>query len=108
MWCNCRYTTWLSTGLAARKAGNATSHPGGEWALAAAPEDFVLVLLKTSLSFMLFLLPPCEVDITMVFDMEHYTVQLITRCVWVSVLWALQSQRNKNIAERQEREREHC
>lgn len=38
-----RYTTWLSTGLAARKAGNATSHPGGEWALAAAPEDFVLM-----------------------------------------------------------------
>ena len=41
-----RYATWLSVGLAARKAGSATNHPGGEWALASAPEDFVLVGLK--------------------------------------------------------------
>ena len=38
-----RHATWLSVGLAARRAGSATNHLGGEWALASAPEDFVLV-----------------------------------------------------------------
>lgn len=43
-----RYATWLSVGLTARQAGNATNNPGGEWALISAPEDFVLVGLKSS------------------------------------------------------------
>nr|PNR36513.1 hypothetical protein PHYPA_022364 [Physcomitrium patens] len=38
-----RYGTWLAVGLAARKTGDANNHPGGEWALASAPEDFVLL-----------------------------------------------------------------
>ncbi|KAG0568570.1 hypothetical protein KC19_6G029700 [Ceratodon purpureus] len=38
-----RHATWLSVGLAARRAGSATNHLGGEWALASAPEDFVLL-----------------------------------------------------------------
>lgn len=41
-----RYATWLSVGLAARNAGDATNNPGGEWALVSAPEDFVLVGFK--------------------------------------------------------------
>ncbi|KAL5973035.1 hypothetical protein ACLOJK_039842 [Asimina triloba] len=36
-----RYSTWLSFGLAARKAGSAGQHPGSEWAVAATPNDFV-------------------------------------------------------------------
>ncbi|XP_042495891.1 conserved oligomeric Golgi complex subunit 2 [Macadamia integrifolia] len=39
-----RYSTWLSLGLAARKAGNAGSNPGSEWAISAIPEDFIFVL----------------------------------------------------------------
>ncbi|CAM6106737.1 unnamed protein product [Calypogeia fissa] len=38
-----RYSTWLSAGLSARKAANAERGPGGEWALTAMPEDFLLV-----------------------------------------------------------------
>jgi len=34
--------------LAARHAGNASNNSGDEWALASAPEDFVLVGLKSS------------------------------------------------------------
>ncbi|PPD79392.1 hypothetical protein GOBAR_DD23690 [Gossypium barbadense] len=36
-----RYSNWLSSGLAARKKGSAGSNPGCEWALSAAPDDFV-------------------------------------------------------------------
>ncbi|KAF8390622.1 hypothetical protein HHK36_025149 [Tetracentron sinense] len=36
-----RYSTWLSFGLAARKAGNTGSNPGSEWAISAVPEDFI-------------------------------------------------------------------
>ncbi|XP_043703780.1 conserved oligomeric Golgi complex subunit 2 [Telopea speciosissima] len=39
-----RYSTWLSLGLAARKAGNAGSNPGSEWAISAIPEDFIFVM----------------------------------------------------------------
>ena len=46
-----RYATWLSVGLAARKAGDATNIPGGEWALVSAPEDLVLVGLRYSYYF---------------------------------------------------------
>jgi len=49
-----RYGTWLSVGLAARKAGNAVNHPGGEWALASPPEDFVLVLSNAFLFHLIF------------------------------------------------------
>ncbi|KAJ7556196.1 hypothetical protein O6H91_05G073700 [Diphasiastrum complanatum] len=38
-----RFSTWLSTGLAARKAGNASNYAGGEWALIAAADDFILI-----------------------------------------------------------------
>ncbi|CAL5444503.1 unnamed protein product [Camellia sinensis] len=36
-----RYSNWLSSGLAARKAGNEGSNPGSEWAISAVPDDFV-------------------------------------------------------------------
>ncbi|KAJ4974413.1 hypothetical protein NE237_007587 [Protea cynaroides] len=39
-----RYSTWLSWGLASRKAGNVGSNPGSEWAISAIPEDFILVM----------------------------------------------------------------
>ncbi|KAI7986079.1 Conserved oligomeric Golgi complex subunit 2 [Camellia lanceoleosa] len=39
-----RYSNWLSSGLAARKAGNAGSNPGSEWAISAVPDDFVYII----------------------------------------------------------------
>ncbi|KAK1318996.1 hypothetical protein QJS10_CPB04g00286 [Acorus calamus] len=39
-----RYSTWLSSGLAARKSHSGASNPSTEWAIAAAPEDFIYVL----------------------------------------------------------------
>lgn len=39
-----RFTTWLSSGLAARKVGSMGSNPGSEWAIAASPEDFIYVM----------------------------------------------------------------
>ncbi|OMO52866.1 COG2 complex component [Corchorus capsularis] len=39
-----RYSNWLSSGLAARKKGSAGSNPGCEWAISAAPDDFVYVI----------------------------------------------------------------
>ncbi|KAE8654993.1 Golgi organization, COG2 isoform 2 [Hibiscus syriacus] len=39
-----RYSNWLSSGLAAWKKGGAGSNPGCEWALSAAPDDFVYVI----------------------------------------------------------------
>ncbi|KAK1272331.1 hypothetical protein QJS04_geneDACA012651 [Acorus gramineus] len=39
-----RYSTWLSSGLAARKSHSGASNPIAEWAIAAAPEDFIYVL----------------------------------------------------------------
>ncbi|XVF71036.1 hypothetical protein PTKIN_Ptkin12aG0002500 [Pterospermum kingtungense] len=39
-----RYSNWLSSGLAARKKGSVGSNPGCEWALSAAPEDFVYII----------------------------------------------------------------
>eukprot|EP01018_Ginkgo_biloba_P037154 Gb_39305 [translate_table: standard] len=44
-----RYSTWLSTGLATRKKGSASSNSGGEWALVATPEDFIFVRHDVSL-----------------------------------------------------------
>lgn len=38
-----RYSNWLSSGLAARKMGNASSNSGAEWAVSAVPDDFVYV-----------------------------------------------------------------
>lgn len=57
-----RYTTWLSSGLAARKVGSSTgSNPGCEWAIAASPEDFIYVCTLTDLNefillFLVFLI----------------------------------------------------
>ncbi|KAJ8646126.1 hypothetical protein MRB53_007874 [Persea americana] len=39
-----RYTTWLSSGLGARKLGSTGSNPGSEWAIAANAEDFIYVM----------------------------------------------------------------
>ncbi|KAJ8538774.1 hypothetical protein K7X08_030070 [Anisodus acutangulus] len=39
-----RFSNWLSAGLAARKAGNAGSNTGFEWAISAAPDDLVYVV----------------------------------------------------------------
>ncbi|KAJ8561148.1 hypothetical protein K7X08_027338 [Anisodus acutangulus] len=39
-----RFSSWLSTGLTARKAGNAGSNLGFEWAISAAPDDLVYVV----------------------------------------------------------------
>ncbi|XP_058103293.1 conserved oligomeric Golgi complex subunit 2 [Magnolia sinica] len=39
-----RYSTWLSFGLSARKAGSVGPHPGSEWAIAATPDDFIFVM----------------------------------------------------------------
>ncbi|KAG6547153.1 hypothetical protein Mapa_011405 [Marchantia paleacea] len=38
-----RYSTWLSAGLLARRAGNSERPAGGDFALVATPEDFILV-----------------------------------------------------------------
>lgn len=38
-----RYTSWLSTGLTARKTGNTSTSPGFEWAVSAVAEDFIFV-----------------------------------------------------------------
>ncbi|KAJ0079597.1 hypothetical protein Patl1_24425 [Pistacia atlantica] len=39
-----KYSNWLSSGLAARKSGSAGSNPGCEWAISAAPDDFIYVI----------------------------------------------------------------
>lgn len=39
-----RYSHWVSAGLAARKAGNAGSTPGSEWAISAVPDDFIYII----------------------------------------------------------------
>ncbi|KAF3436861.1 hypothetical protein FNV43_RR19614 [Rhamnella rubrinervis] len=39
-----RYSNWLSSGLAARKMGNASSNTGTEWAASAVPDDFVCII----------------------------------------------------------------
>lgn len=40
-----RYSNWLVTGLAARKAGNAGPNSGAEWAISILPEDLIYVCL---------------------------------------------------------------
>ncbi|KAK4264502.1 hypothetical protein QN277_025666 [Acacia crassicarpa] len=39
-----RYTSWLSTGLTARKTGNTSNSPGSEWAVSAVADDFILII----------------------------------------------------------------
>lgn len=39
-----RYSNWLSSGLRAWSTGNANANPGSEWAISAAPEDFIYVI----------------------------------------------------------------
>ncbi|KAK0588047.1 hypothetical protein LWI29_033456 [Acer saccharum] len=43
-----RYSNWLSSGLAARKVGNSGANPGNEWAISAAPDDFIYILHDTN------------------------------------------------------------
>lgn len=51
-----RYTTWLSSGLGARKLGSTGSNPGSEWAIAANAEDFIYVCTWTDLNEFIHLL----------------------------------------------------
>ncbi|XP_057785941.1 conserved oligomeric Golgi complex subunit 2 [Salvia miltiorrhiza] len=39
-----RYSNWLSSGISARKAGNAASISGSEWATSASPDDFLYII----------------------------------------------------------------
>lgn len=39
-----RYSNWLSSGLAARSSGHASSNPVYEWAISAAPDDFIYII----------------------------------------------------------------
>ncbi|KAI3454999.1 hypothetical protein Pfo_011662 [Paulownia fortunei] len=39
-----RYSNWLSAGLNARKAGNASANSGSGWAISAAPDDFLYII----------------------------------------------------------------
>ncbi|KAI3885291.1 hypothetical protein MKW98_002683 [Papaver atlanticum] len=39
-----RYSTWLSSGLDARKSAKSGSSPGSDWAISAVPEDFIYVM----------------------------------------------------------------
>lgn len=39
-----RFSNWLSVGMDARKAGNAGSKSGSEWAISASPEDFLYII----------------------------------------------------------------
>ncbi|KAL9438999.1 hypothetical protein AB3S75_024623 [Citrus x aurantiifolia] len=39
-----RYSNWLSSGLAARSSGHASFNPGNEWAISAAPDDFIYII----------------------------------------------------------------
>ncbi|KAI3919573.1 hypothetical protein MKX01_018396 [Papaver californicum] len=39
-----RYSTWLSSGLDARKPAKPGSSPGSDWAISAVPEDFIYVM----------------------------------------------------------------
>ncbi|KAK2648240.1 hypothetical protein Ddye_015729 [Dipteronia dyeriana] len=43
-----RYSNWLSSGLAARKVGNSGANPVNEWAISAAPDDFIYILHDTN------------------------------------------------------------
>lgn len=40
-----RYTSWLSTGLTARKTGNTSTSPGSEWAVSSVADDFIFVCI---------------------------------------------------------------
>ncbi|KAF9603021.1 hypothetical protein IFM89_033648 [Coptis chinensis] len=39
-----RYSTWLSSGLRARRMDHTGTNPGTQWAISAVPEDFIYVL----------------------------------------------------------------
>ncbi|XP_062029511.1 conserved oligomeric Golgi complex subunit 2 [Rosa rugosa] len=39
-----RYSSWLSSGLAARKRGNTSSNPGCEWAISTVPDEFIYII----------------------------------------------------------------
>lgn len=49
-----RYSSWLSSGLAARKKGNAGSNPGCEWAISTVPDEFLYVCFDFFLLYFLF------------------------------------------------------
>lgn len=49
-----RYSSWLSSGLAARKKGNAGSNPGCEWAISTVPDEFLYVCFEFFLLYFLF------------------------------------------------------
>lgn len=51
-----RYSTWLSSGLAARKARNigTSTPPGYEWAINVSADDLVYVCIKYSSNHLIF------------------------------------------------------
>ncbi|KAJ4838487.1 Conserved oligomeric Golgi complex subunit 2 [Turnera subulata] len=68
-----RFSNWISSGMAARKKGNAGSNSGCEWAISAAPDDFVFIIHDINLlaaevsgdylQDVIRLLSPCSADI---------------------------------------------
>ncbi|XP_050224191.1 conserved oligomeric Golgi complex subunit 2 [Mercurialis annua] len=68
-----RYSSWLSSGLAARKMGNSGSNTGYEWAISAMPDDFIYIIHDITglatvvcgdyLEHILQLLSSCSADI---------------------------------------------
>ncbi|XP_015866985.2 conserved oligomeric Golgi complex subunit 2 isoform X1 [Ziziphus jujuba] len=64
-----RYSNWLSSGLTARKVGNAGSNSGNEWAISAVPEDFVYIIHDINCLAM-------EVD----GDYLEHVLQLLSSC----------------------------
>lgn len=71
-----RYSTWLTAGLAARRSGNSLN--GGEWALVASPEDFLLVKLDVELLVKLLKGPYME-DVAKVFQSSRPDVLSVVR-----------------------------
>jgi len=49
---SCRYSSWLSSGLTARKNHNTSTGSGSEWAVSAVIDDFIFVCIVPSLLFL--------------------------------------------------------
>ncbi|KAL3839062.1 hypothetical protein ACJIZ3_023653 [Penstemon smallii] len=58
-----RYSNWLVAGLNARKTGSASATCGSEWAISAAPDDFLYLFCGDYLGYVLELLKPCCTEV---------------------------------------------
>ncbi|KAG9451220.1 hypothetical protein H6P81_011185 [Aristolochia fimbriata] len=98
-----RYSTWMSSGFSARKAGSAGSNPVSDWAVAANPEDFVYVMHDIGhlvselngnyLDRVLELLAPCGTEVLdlvkqsisqggkLLQDMEPHIMEMMTEAL---------------------------